>query len=79
VTWRLSWSRQAACHDVSDTMFYPERGRGMMLAVKAAKRICAGCPVRRPCLNYALANDERHGIWGGLSEPERRKLKRRVT
>lgn len=44
-----------------------------------AKRICLGCEVRDSCLEYALANDERFGIWGGLSERERRRLKRGIV
>jgi WhiB family redox-sensing transcriptional regulator len=42
-----------------------------------AKRVCLSCEVRQECLEYALAHDERFGIWGGLSERERRRLKRR--
>ena len=42
----------------------------------AAKKVCTGCEVRAECLEYALAHDERFGIWGGLSERERRRLKK---
>ena len=68
------WWDHAACNDpeVAD-LFFPEKGGG----TRTAKRICAGCPVRVPCLDYALDNDERFGVWGGLSERERRRLKRR--
>ena len=45
-------------------------------STREAKKICVGCEVRAECLSYALANDERFGIWGGLSERERRRLKR---
>ena len=45
-------------------------------STRDAKKICAGCDVKAQCLEYALANDERFGIWGGLSERERRKLKK---
>lgn len=44
---------------------------------RAAKTICAACPVRPQCLQYALDHDERYGIWGGMSERERHKLKTR--
>ena len=58
-------------------------GTGIALTIdecrRDAKRICQGCEVRAECLEYALANDERFGLWGGLSERERRKLKRRVV
>jgi WhiB family redox-sensing transcriptional regulator len=52
----------------------PEKGG----STRDAKRICQGCDVKQQCLEYALANDERFGIWGGLSERERRKLKKRA-
>ena len=54
---------------------YPEKGG----STRDAKRICSSCDVRGECLEYALQNDERFGIWGGLSERERRKLKRRAS
>ncbi len=54
--------------------FFPEKGG----STREAKRICLGCEVRDECLEYALANDERFGIWGGLSERERRRLKRGI-
>ncbi|MBN9325765.1 MAG: WhiB family transcriptional regulator, partial [Cellulomonas sp.] len=55
--------------------FFPEKGG----STREAKKVCTQCEVRAECLEYALANDERFGIWGGLSERERRKLKRRVV
>ena len=54
--------------------FFPEKGG----STREAKRICLGCEVRDRCLEYALAHDERFGIWGGLSERERRRLKRGI-
>ena len=54
--------------------FFPEKGG----STREAKRICLGCEVRDACLDYALAHDERFGIWGGLSERERRRLKRGI-
>ncbi|RAV04456.1 WhiB family transcriptional regulator [Mycolicibacter senuensis] len=68
---RNSWQEQALCHQSDPEMFFPEKGG----ATSAAKRICRACPVRQECLNHALDNDERFGIWGGLSERERRKLR----
>jgi WhiB family redox-sensing transcriptional regulator len=53
-------------------VFFPEKGG----STREAKRICGECPVRAECLEYALEEDERFGIWGGMSERERRKLKR---
>ncbi len=52
---------------------FPEKGG----STREAKRVCLSCDVRSECLEYALAHDERFGIWGGLSERERRRLKRR--
>jgi WhiB family transcriptional regulator, redox-sensing transcriptional regulator len=52
---------------------FPEKGG----STREAKRVCLSCEVRSECLEYALAHDERFGIWGGLSERERRRLKRR--
>jgi WhiB family redox-sensing transcriptional regulator len=68
------WWEHAACRmdPVAADAFFPEKGGG----TKAAKAICAGCEVQAECLDYALDNDERFGIWGGLSERERRRLKR---
>jgi WhiB family redox-sensing transcriptional regulator len=68
----LPWMQQAKCLWAEPDTFFPEKGG----STKEAKRICALCEVRTECLEFALANDERFGIWGGLSERERRKLKR---
>lgn len=70
-----SWQDQALCAQTDPEAFFPEKGG----STREAKRICAVCDVRSECLEYALAHDERFGIWGGLSERERRKLKRRVV
>jgi WhiB family redox-sensing transcriptional regulator len=68
------WQDRALCAQTDPEAFFPEKGG----STREAKRICTGCEVRTECLEYALAHDERFGIWGGLSERERRKLKRRV-
>ncbi len=68
----LPWAAQAKCLQADPETFFPEKGG----STREAKRICALCEAREPCLEYALDNDERFGIWGGLSERERRKLKR---
>lgn len=58
-------------------MFYPKGEMGRALRqIKAAKSVCAGCAVRGPCLEEALANGEVYGIWGGLTERERRRFRR---
>jgi WhiB family redox-sensing transcriptional regulator len=71
----LSWQDRALCAQTDPEAFFPEKGG----STREAKRVCTSCDVRAECLEYALANDERFGIWGGLSERERRKLKRRAV
>jgi WhiB family redox-sensing transcriptional regulator len=66
------WQERALCAETDPEAFFPEKGG----STREAKRICAGCEVRAECLEYALTFDERFGIWGGLSERERRRLKR---
>ena len=66
------WQERALCAQTDPEAFFPEKGG----STREAKRICAGCEVRAECLEYALAQDERFGIWGGLSERERRRLRR---
>ena len=70
----LAWQTDALCSQTDPEAFFPEKGG----STRDAKRICTSCDVRSECLEYALQNDERFGIWGGLSERERRKLKRRA-
>ena len=67
-----SWQEQALCAQTDPEAFFPEKGG----STREAKRVCGSCDVRVDCLEYALANDERFGIWGGLSERERRRLKK---
>ncbi len=62
--------------DDTEELSWQERA---LCATREAKRVCVGCEVRSECLEYALENDERFGIWGGLSERERRKLKKRAV
>lgn len=69
------WQERALCAQTDPEAFFPEKGG----STREAKRICSGCEVRAECLEYALAHDERFGIWGGLSERERRRLKRRAV
>ncbi len=70
----LAWQEDALCAQTDPEAFFPEKGG----STRDAKRICAQCTVRAECLEYALKNDERFGIWGGLSERERRRLRRRA-
>lgn len=77
------WQRLAACRGEDSSFYFAPNyfeKRGEKLAREAvAKRICATCPVRALCLDYALTTREAHGVWGGLNETERREiLKRRA-
>lgn len=67
-----SWQDYANCLGVDPDLFFPERGA----STKEAKAVCRGCIVRQECLEYAIVNGEKFGIWGGLSERERRRLRR---
>lgn len=71
----LAWQERALCAQTDPEAFFPEKGG----STREAKKVCTRCDVRAECLEYALAHDERFGIWGGLSERERRKLKRHVV
>ena len=66
-----SWRLDALCAETDPEAFFPEKGG----STREAKRVCVGCDVRAECLEYALASDERFGIWGGLSERERRRVR----
>ncbi|MBB5632641.1 WhiB family redox-sensing transcriptional regulator [Cryobacterium mesophilum] len=68
----LAWQSDALCAQTDPEAFFPEKGG----STRDAKKICGSCEVRAECLEYALQNDERFGIWGGLSERERRKLRK---
>src|SRR3954454_11398498 len=70
----LSWQERALCAQTDPEAFFPEKGG----STREAKRVCQSCEVRAECLEYALAHDERFGIWGGLSERERRRLKKQA-
>jgi WhiB family redox-sensing transcriptional regulator len=66
------WQERANCLGVDPDLFFPERGA----STREAKGVCRGCEVRVECLEYALAHGEKFGIWGGLSERERRRVRR---
>lgn len=67
------WRELAACRGTDLDVFFPERGE----SAGAARQVCAGCPVRQPCLDYAVTNRITSGVWGGLTERERRALRSR--
>lgn len=68
----LSWMEDALCAQTDPDIFYPEKGG----STAPATSICEGCAVRAECLEYAIANDIRHGIWGGTSDNDRKRISR---
>lgn len=70
----LNWQERSLCAQTDPEAFFPEKGG----STRDAKRVCMACEVRVQCLEYALEHDERFGIWGGLSERERRRVKRQA-
>lgn len=68
-----TWMHQGKCRELRPETFFPSDGVG----VEVARKICADCPVKEPCLEYALYNRIEHGVWGGASERERRRIARR--
>lgn len=69
---RPPWMAAAACATAEGVTFFPEQGQ----ASGPAKAVCATCAVREACLDYAVTEDIRHGLWGGLSPRERARLRR---
>lgn len=69
---REPWQVGAPCGTADPEAFFPEKGA----STADARRICQGCEVRVQCLEYALRNNEKYGLWGGLSERQRRELRR---
>ena len=65
-----NWMADGSCNEHPPSLFFPSDGVG----VEVAKKICAACPSKEPCLEYALANRIDHGVWGGTSERQRRRI-----
>lgn len=65
-----SWMSEGNCANVDPETFFPSDGAGVIVA----KKVCAGCPMVEPCLEYALTNRIEHGVWGGCSERQRRRI-----
>ncbi len=70
-----AWTDEANCKGAEADLFFPDRGA----STRKAKAICRACSVQDECLEYAVENSEKFGIWGGLSERERRRIKRQRT
>lgn len=74
-----NWRNQAACRDEDPDLFFPIGTSGPALVqAEQAKAVCRRCPVREPCLEYALDSGQTLGVWGGTNETERRALQRRA-
>jgi WhiB family redox-sensing transcriptional regulator len=74
----MDWRHRALCRDEDPELFFPVGNSGpALLQIAEAKTVCERCPVREQCLEFALATGQDAGVWGGLSEDERRSLKRR--
>ncbi len=67
-----NWMARGNCATHHPDMFFPSDGVG----VEVAKRVCEGCVVQDRCLEYALRNRVDHGVWGGCSERQRRRILR---
>lgn len=67
-----NWRDNAACANTDPDAFFPQKSR----SGNDAKRVCATCPVREQCLQWALENNMRFGIWGGMTDNERRRIKK---
>lgn len=69
------WQEDAECAGISAEFFFPDEDNPVAGNYKVARGICDSCPVAVQCLEYALANGERHGMWGGLTPRERLRLR----
>lgn len=76
----MDWRHRALCLDEDPDLFFPVGTSGPALLQRAqAKSVCARCPVRDECLEWALTSGQDSGVWGGMSEDERRAFKRRSS
>jgi WhiB family transcriptional regulator, redox-sensing transcriptional regulator len=75
------WRQAAACRDIDPDLFFPigAAGSGAAAQIAEAKRICWTCPVRTPCLGWAIKHYQDYGIWGGMTERERQALRAAIT
>ncbi|MDF2708148.1 MAG: transcription factor WhiB [Nonomuraea muscovyensis] len=70
-----AWFDDGLCAQTDPEVFFPEKGG----STRDAKQVCMACPIRVECLDYALAHEERFGVWGGASEKERRRLRQQIV
>ena len=73
------WRKQGACLSADPDLFFPVSSRGVSATqIDRAKSVCASCPVRARCLDFALSTQQQFGIWGGTTEDERKRMSRRA-
>jgi WhiB family redox-sensing transcriptional regulator len=76
----MDWRHRAACRDVDPELFFPIGNSGpALMQIEEAKQVCGTCSISEACLKWALESGQDAGVWGGLSEDERRALKRRTA
>ena len=76
----MSWRDKAACLEKDPALFFPVGNTGpALLQIEEAKNVCRTCPVIEQCLSWAMETGQDAGVWGGLSEDERRAMKRRAA
>ncbi|MGW2710660.1 WhiB family transcriptional regulator [Streptomyces sp. NPDC001356] len=76
----MDWRHNAVCRSEDPDLFFPIGDTGpALLQIREAKAVCVRCPVIERCLQWALESGQDFGVWGGLSEAERRSLKRRAA
>jgi WhiB family redox-sensing transcriptional regulator len=76
----MDWRHRAACRDVDPELFFPIGNTGpALMQIEEAKQVCRSCSMVDACLKWALESGQDAGVWGGLSEDERRALKRRAA
>lgn len=74
----LDWLQHAACAGIDSRAFFAI-GNHARAQVNAARRVCAACPVRQQCADWAIETGERNGVWGGMSQQQLRQKRRRFT
>jgi WhiB family transcriptional regulator, redox-sensing transcriptional regulator len=75
-----NWRAHSVCKDEDPELFFPIGNTGpALLQIEEAKAVCRACPVMERCLQWALESGQEHGVWGGLSEDERRRMRRRAA
>ena len=76
----MDWRERSACLDEDPELFFPVGNSGpAVLRIEEAKTVCRRCPVMEQCRQWALETGQDHGVWGGLSEEERRAARRRAN